>query len=236
MAALRGLAFRSLALTCCCLATVVCGQTLLSQEAWGQADDEEAAPLAKQDLAVKAKPPVRVPPARQPKKPLPPLPLLVQQGAANLPAKPVQRPVGQKAAQPLPANRRPLPTNRRPNPPFWSPRQSQLPSGQLRRGQLSHAAVYHLESLGTHVHLTPAMRWHLNRSGAAVSPSGATSPSSATVPGQGAEKFYPGVSRWPTQKPFADLERPASGLQSYWPFLLEGRQDPNTGLIIWSLP
>ena len=106
-----------------------------------------------------------------------------------------------------------------------------------RRGSLGPSARYHLESMGTHVQLTPALRWHLNRSsGTSAVPPVAQLSSAATVPGQGAERYYPGISRSPVQKPFADLERPAGGLQTYWPLLLEGREDPRTGLIIWSFP
>ncbi|MEM8944537.1 MAG: hypothetical protein AAGD11_05075 [Planctomycetota bacterium] len=119
------------------------------------------------------------------------------------------------------------PARGRPNPPFWSP----------RRAGLSASATYRLESMGNHVHLSPAMRWHLNRSERTPNNQPTTTRSSAAkAPGQGAEQFYPGVSRLPQQKPFSDLERPPSGLQSYWPLLLEGREDPNTGLIIWTLP
>ncbi len=114
-----------------------------------------------------------------------------------------------------------------PNPPFWSPRQLSL----------SPAATYRLESMGQHVHLSPAMRLHIGRSQQSAAGRPAIQiPSPSMVPGQGARQYYPAVSRQPAQKPFADLERPPSGLESYWPLLLEGREDPNTGLIIWTLP
>jgi len=86
--------------------------------------------------------------------------------------------------------------------------------------------------------MTPALRWHLNRSHGAgvIAPPGQQLSTATTLPGQGAAKFYPSVNRLPPRKPFADVQRPPTGLQSYWPLLLEGREDPNTGLILWSLP
>jgi len=39
-----------------------------------------------------------------------------------------------------------------------------------------------------------------------------------------------------TQKPFADVRTPPNAFQRYWPYLLEAREDPRTGLIIWQLP
>ena len=39
-----------------------------------------------------------------------------------------------------------------------------------------------------------------------------------------------------TPKPFADLQRPPTAVQRYWPYLLEAREDPRTGLVIWQLP
>lgn len=131
------------------------------------------------------------------------------------------------------------PQPKRPAGPQAAPGEKQPPPlpGLPRQEGLSASAAYRLQSMGTHVHLSPSMRWHLNRSQRGLTTPSANSPATAsTAPGQGAEKFYPGVSRLPAQKPFADLERPASGLQSYWPLLLEGREDPNTGLIIWTLP
>ena len=112
------------------------------------------------------------------------------------------------------------PAIRRPNAPLRPP---------LRR--LNAGAAYRLENMGRRAHLTPAMQFHLNRSGAT-----AYIPPNATNNRQRPPHFYPGVSRLPAQKPFANIERPQNALERYWPLLLEGRQDPNTGLIIWSLP
>lgn len=132
-------------------------------------------------------------------------------------AKPQQQPAQQAA----PADQLPQ------RPPYWSP----------RRSGISPSAAYRLGSMGTHVQLSPSLQWHVNRSqGAGGGPPNPQQAAASSAPGQGAEKFYPGVSRLPAQKPFANLDRGPSGLESYWPWLLEGRQDPNTGLIIWSLP
>ena len=125
-----------------------------------------------------------------------------------------------------PAPKQLLP-ERPPNLPFWLPRQSGL----------STAATYQLNSLGRHVQLNPATRFHLHRAngGLPIPPNQQIAPA-AKATGQGAEKFYPGVSRLPPQKPFANVRPEPTGLQRYWPLLLEGREDPNTGLIIWTLP
>ena len=125
------------------------------------------------------------------------------------------------------ADQQPPPPGGQANPPFVSPRNIGL----------SRAASYRLQSLGNHVQLSPALRWRLN--GGAPAPSNQlASPvrNASAAPGQGAQQFYPGVSRLPAQKPFSNVNRGPSGIQSYWPLLLEGRQDPNTGLIIWTLP
>lgn len=112
---------------------------------------------------------------------------------------------------------------------FWAPQDSNL----------STPSAYYLQSMGPHVQLNPAMRYHLSRSSRAPSQlaKSATGPqtTNSMVPGQGAGTFYPGISRAPREKPFSNVERPG-GLQEYWPLLLEGRQDPHTGVIIWSLP
>ncbi len=39
-----------------------------------------------------------------------------------------------------------------------------------------------------------------------------------------------------TQKPFADVRHPPNAVQRYWPYMLEAREDPTTGLVIWRLP
>lgn len=37
-------------------------------------------------------------------------------------------------------------------------------------------------------------------------------------------------------KPFDNLQRPPNAVQRYWPLLLQGQEDQNTGLVIWTLP
>lgn len=48
--------------------------------------------------------------------------------------------------------------------------------------------------------------------------------------------FYPPSSRQATSKPFEGVRPAPTAFERYWPLLLEGRQDPHTGVIIWSLP
>ena len=47
--------------------------------------------------------------------------------------------------------------------------------------------------------------------------------------------YFP-VDRTQTQKPFADIRYQPNAVQRYWPLLLEAREDPQTGLVIWRLP
>jgi hypothetical protein len=37
-------------------------------------------------------------------------------------------------------------------------------------------------------------------------------------------------------KPFEGAQRPPTAFDRYWPLMLEGREDPKTGIIIWSIP
>jgi len=225
---------RSLTFVCCSLACASWCQTTWADQQAAPEDNEAAkkdAPeeeeQAKKALAVKEpvfkkRAPLHELPALNPKRLHLPKHLLVPEAAA------ARKFAGKKPAKKKQAIK---PAVRRPNAPFWSPRQSGL----------SAAAVYRLESMGRNVHLSPAMRFHLNRSRATTPIASHAHPSSAStsasnLPGRGTQQFYPGVSRLPTQKPFANLERPPTGFERYWPLLLEGRQDPNTGLIIWSLP
>ncbi|TWU28214.1 hypothetical protein [Bythopirellula polymerisocia] len=43
-------------------------------------------------------------------------------------------------------------------------------------------------------------------------------------------------TRYATGKPFEGIRPAPTAFERYWPLLLEGRQDPHTGVIIWSLP
>lgn len=46
--------------------------------------------------------------------------------------------------------------------------------------------------------------------------------------------FYRTVS--PTVKPFAYVRPPTTAFDRYWPYMMEGYEDPETGYIIWTLP
>ena len=37
-------------------------------------------------------------------------------------------------------------------------------------------------------------------------------------------------------KPFAQVRHAPNAIDRYWPLLMERREDPNTGLVIWQLP
>jgi hypothetical protein len=39
-----------------------------------------------------------------------------------------------------------------------------------------------------------------------------------------------------SHKPFASIPPPRTAFDRYWPYLLEGHEDPDTGIIIWRLP
>ncbi|MDZ4657259.1 MAG: hypothetical protein SH868_06725 [Bythopirellula sp.] len=42
--------------------------------------------------------------------------------------------------------------------------------------------------------------------------------------------------RQPISKPFAGMRPAPTAFERYWPLLLEGREDPETGVVIWSIP
>ncbi len=42
--------------------------------------------------------------------------------------------------------------------------------------------------------------------------------------------------RQPIAKPFTGLRPAPTAFERYWPLLLEGREDPETGVVIWSIP
>ncbi len=111
------------------------------------------------------------------------------------------------------------------------PRRPPWQGSPPRQGRLSAGAAFRIENMGRHAPLSPAMRFHLHRSGREDYVT-----QNVPIRRQQAPNFYPGVSRLPAQKPFANIERPAPALERYWPLLLEGREDPHTGIIIWSLP
>ena len=169
--------------------------------------DEQAAEKEQVQEAHKRKPPVL-----KPKDISMPVPKRVQQPAAKKQAA--------KKSAARPAERQANPRLRRPQP---------------RRHRAG--AAFRLESMGRHVPLSPAMQFHLNRSGGTVYAPPKSRQSAATrTSDRGAPHYYPGVSRLPTQKPFANVQHPRNAVERYWPLLLEGREDPHTGVIIWSLP
>lgn len=48
---------------------------------------------------------------------------------------------------------------------------------------------------------------------------------------------YPStIYQRPVEKPFANVQQPPTAFERYWPLLIEGREDPKTGQIIWYFP
>jgi hypothetical protein len=39
-----------------------------------------------------------------------------------------------------------------------------------------------------------------------------------------------------TGKPFSNVRPAPTAFERYWPLLLEGREDPKTGVVIWYIP
>ena len=156
------------------------------------------------------KPPIYAPPQLKPLKPLTPARLLVSEKKDGASKEAEKKPADERAKH------RPL---------------------RQRPGARRREAAYQLDNIGPNVHLSPAMRWHLRRTGIATDPLPGTSPQSARVAGSSqGQNYYPGVSRLPEQKPFEGLQPPPSAFDRYWPLLLEGQQNPETGYIIWRLP
>lgn len=54
----------------------------------------------------------------------------------------------------------------------------------------------------------------------------------------GENSYYPAAvsSSTQLQKPFAAVRPARTAFDRYWPYLLEGHEDPHTGFIIWTLP
>ena len=69
----------------------------------------------------------------------------------------------------------------------------------------------------------PSNQYQPNQRGVGAASSG--------LPGYGLSS-----SRYATSKPFEEVRPAPTAFERYWPLLLEGRQDPHTGVIIWSLP
>ena len=48
--------------------------------------------------------------------------------------------------------------------------------------------------------------------------------------------YYPTPTAAQYQKPFASVRPHRTAFDRYWPYLLEGYEDPETGFIVWTLP
>ena len=48
--------------------------------------------------------------------------------------------------------------------------------------------------------------------------------------------YFPAGDATQTQKPFNNIRYQPNAVQRYWPYMLEAREDPKTGLVIWRLP
>jgi len=197
---------RLLQVACCgSLLIAISTQAFAEEEAENQ--DKEKTPPAP---VLIEKPPVYEPPTLKPLKPLTPAPLLVRDKQEKKADQDKQKPKDQPARKQAQAR-----------PPLHRP------------GPRSRITAFQIENLSRGVHLSPAMRWHLNRSGIATDSLPGTSPQQAN---HGEPRFYPGVSRLPEQKPFEGLQPAPTAFDRYWPLLLEGQQNPNTGFIIWRFP
>lgn len=51
-----------------------------------------------------------------------------------------------------------------------------------------------------------------------------------------ANTYYPTPPAAQYEKPFASVRPPGTAFDRYWPYLLEGYEDPETGYVIWTLP
>jgi hypothetical protein len=59
----------------------------------------------------------------------------------------------------------------------------------------------------------------------------------AVTPTYSSAPYYPtNASQQPITKPFTGYRPAPTAFERYWPLMLEGREDPNTGVIIWSIP
>jgi hypothetical protein len=51
-----------------------------------------------------------------------------------------------------------------------------------------------------------------------------------------AHSYYPSTASSQMQKPFSYVRPPATAYHRYWPYLMEGYENPETGYIIWTMP
>ena len=201
------------------LAYAICvlALSLACSPAWADGKSAPEKKAAKQDQQAEEKEQAQEAPKRK-------VPVLKPKDIAMPVPKRVQQPTAKQQAAKKQAAR-----------PAEQPANPRLRRSQRRRPRAG--AAFRLESMGRHVPLSPAMQFHLNRSGGTVyAPPKSQQSSTARTSSRGAPHYYPGVSRLPTQKPFANVQHPRNAVERYWPLLLEGRENPHTGVIIWSLP
>jgi hypothetical protein len=98
---------------------------------------------------------------------------------------------------------------------------------QTSQGMSTNAALafYRVQNVGRPTMQTPG--WPRYSQTPAVT--------SYPMPTTTARAYYPSTVT-PVEKPFAYVRPPATAFDRYWPFLMEAREDPDTGLIIWTLP
>ena len=100
---------------------------------------------------------------------------------------------------------------------------------ETSQGMSSNAALafYRLQSSSTVP--TPLHPRFQSGAGATIAPTGRNPAHVALVsPGS--------IYSRPVIKPFTGIRPEPTVFERYWPLMLEGREDPKTGVIIWSLP
>ncbi len=66
---------------------------------------------------------------------------------------------------------------------------------------------------------------------------GMVQPNSAVRQGVPLTPSVPTTTYGPAlSKPFSDVRPASTAFERYWPLLLEGREDPKTGVVIWYIP
>ena len=113
-----------------------------------------------------------------------------------------------------------------------------VPGGTRRGGSSSNAglAFHRLRSAG-HRQLPATPRWKqpLASRGTIYSAPYYAITTPWAIPNLRSDP-YPAVSSPSTRKPFAGARPAPTAVDRYWPLLFEAREDPKTGLVIWSLP
>jgi hypothetical protein len=101
------------------------------------------------------------------------------------------------------------------------------------QGMSSNAALAFYRLRNNSTVPTPLHPRFQNGAGASLHVNGQSTPAGSLAPFSGRQTT---VYRQPTGKPFENVRPAPTAFERYWPLMLEGRQDPKTGLIIWSLP